>query len=132
MADPNPNLNLRYRIFRALARLNFNYPWLVLLTCVALAIASIFYTKARLEFHVGQDDLVSGNSADTRNYHNYTSEFPDLDGLIVVVQAAPSPARAELFADTLARRLLPDHANVKSIFSRFEGATVSGGALLYM
>src|SRR5216683_3066781 len=133
MTEPNrPNLSPRYRIFRGLACLSIERPWKVLLVCMAFAIASIFYTKARLEFHVGQDDLVSGNSRDTRNYHNYSSEFPDLDGLIVVVQAAPSPARAELFADTLARRLLPDHANVKSIFYQFEGATFSGGALLYM
>src|SRR5216683_1034033 len=133
MTEPNrPNLSPRYRIFRGLACLSIERPWKVLLVCMAFAIASIFYTKARLEFHVGQDDLVSGNSRDTRNYHNYSSEFPDLDGLIVVVQAAPSPARAELFADTLARRLLPDHANVKSIFYQFEGATFSGAALLYM
>ncbi|MDO8431616.1 MAG: MMPL family transporter [Candidatus Binatus sp.] len=132
MTAPNSSLNLRYRMFRALARLNVERPWLVLLTCFALAAASILYTKERLEFHVGQDDLVSGGSADTRNYHNYTSEFPDLDGLIVVVQAAPSPARAELFADTLAARLLADRANVRSVFYQFDRGMLSGGELLYM
>ena len=139
MTEPNrPDISprygesLRYRMFRRVARLTIERPALVLLICIALAIASIFYTKARLEFHVGQDDLVSGHSRDTRNYHIYSSEFPDLDGLIVVVQAAPSPARAELFADTLAGRLIPDHANVKSVFYQFERGMLSGGALLYM
>lgn len=123
---------MRYRMYRAVARLDVEHPWMVLLVCAALAVASIFYTKARLEFHTGQDDLVSGAGRDAANYLNYTHEFPDLDGLIVVIRTAPDPARAELFADALGQRLGADRANVKSVFYRIDPATFAGRELLYL
>jgi len=125
-------LSLRYRIYRGLARADVQHPWIVLTLCVALAIASIFYTKARLEFNTGQDDLVSGSSRDSRNYHLYEREFPDLDGLIVVVRTTPDPARAEMFADALGTRLLGDHANVTSVFYRIDPGMFSDRELLYL
>jgi len=82
-------LSLRYRIFRAIAQVSIRWPYLVLLCAVALSIASVFYTKARLEFRTGQDDLITPNSRASRDYLDYTREFPDLDGLIIVVRAAP-------------------------------------------
>ncbi len=126
------NVSLRYRLFRALARFDLERPWLVLGLCAALALASILYTKARLEFHTGQDDLVSGTSRDSRNYVDYTKEFPDLDGLIVVIRATPDPIRAESFADTLGHRLAADHANVKSVFYRIDPDMFADRELLYM
>ncbi|HYL58145.1 MAG TPA: MMPL family transporter [Candidatus Acidoferrales bacterium] len=124
--------SLRYRTYRAVARLDVEHPWLVLIACVALAVASIFYTKARLEFQTGQDDLVSGASRDATNYHNYTREFPDLDGLIVVIRTAPDAARAEQFADVLGKRLAADRVNVKSVFYRIDPTTFAGRELLYL
>jgi hopanoid biosynthesis associated RND transporter like protein HpnN len=105
---------------------------MVLSFCTALAIAAIFYTRAKLEFHTGQDDLVSGSSRDSRNYHDYTSEFPDLDGLIVVIRTTPDPARAEMFADALGTRLFADHANVKSVFYRIDPGMFADRELLYL
>ena len=125
-------MSLRYRIYRGLARLDVQHPWMVLTFCIALAVASIFYTKARLEFNTGQDDLVSGSSRDSRNYHEYEKEFPDLDGLIVVVRTTPDPARAEMFADALGTRLLADHVNVKSVFYRIDPGMFADRVLLYM
>ncbi|HYR79017.1 MAG TPA: MMPL family transporter, partial [Candidatus Dormibacteraeota bacterium] len=125
-------MSLRYRIYRGLARADVQHPWIVLSLCVALAIAAIFYTKARLEFNTGQDDLVSGSSRDSRNYHDYEREFPDLDGLIVVVRTTPDPARAEMFADALGSRLLADHPNVKSVFYRIDPGMFADRVLLYM
>ena len=135
MSDSNistPRLALRTRLFRGLALADVKHPWLVLAICAALAAASIWYTKARLEFQTGQEDLISGAGSDTRNYHAYTREFPDLDGLIVVVSVPPDPARAELFADTLGRRLSADHANVKSVFYRIDPGMLADRELLYL
>jgi uncharacterized protein len=125
-------VTLRYRIFRALARLDFERPYLVLAICLALSIASIAYTRARLEFRTGQDDLVSGNSRDTGNYKRYASEFPDLDGLIVVVRADREPARAEKFADALAAKLQRDKSDAASVFYKVDTGTLARNALLYL
>ncbi len=125
-------MSLRYRIFRALAQISIRRPYLVLLCAVALSIASVFYTKARLEFHTGQEDLITPNSRASRDYLDYTREFPDLDGLVIVVQAAPDLARAEHFVDTLAARLNGDHANVKTVFYKIDAGAFADRAMLYM
>jgi len=127
-----PAANFRYRIFSALARFDVRRPWLVIALSMALAAACVLYTRARLEFHTGQDDLISANNRDSRNYLRYTGEFPDLDGLIVVVKAESDPVRAERFADALARRLAPDHANVKSVFYRIDPSLMGNSALLFL
>ncbi len=122
----------RYRLFRALAHLDVQHPWTVLIAAALLSILCVLYTRARLEFHTGQDDLVSSGTRDSRNYLRYTHELPDLDGLIVVVETAPSPARAERFADALAARLAADHTNVKSVFYRIDPSLVGNQGLLYL
>jgi len=127
-----PTLNLRYRIFTALARLDVRRPWLVIALSLTLAAACVFYTKSRLQFNTGQDDLISANNRDSRNYLRYTKEFPDLDGLIVVVKVDGNPVRAERFADTLARRLTADHVNVKSVFYRINARQMGNSALLFL
>ncbi len=125
-------MTIRNRFFRALARLTVRHPFLVLTAAFALSIVSILYTKARLEFRTGQDDLISGNTRDSRNYLRYNKEFPDLDGVIIAVAADGEPARAELFADTLAKKLLADKTNVKSVFYRIDTEAFSDSALLFL
>ncbi len=125
-------MSIRERLYRAIARLDVGHPWLVLAIAAALAAASVWYTKARLEFQTGQEDLIRDSSSDTRNYHAYEREFPDLDGLIVIVRAQPDYARAEKFADTLASRLAADRVNVKSVFYKIDPAAFAGTALLYL
>jgi hopanoid biosynthesis associated RND transporter like protein HpnN len=127
-----PAANLRIRIFSALARLDVRRPWLVIALSIALAAASVFYTCERLEFRTGQDDLISASNRDSRNYLRYTAEFPDLDGLIVVVKVGSGPARAERFADTLAQRLTADKLNVKSVFYRVDAGLMGNSALLFL
>ena len=58
-------MSFRYRVFRGLARLDFDYPWRVLLGCAALAVLAVLYTRAHLQFQTGQEDLISGHSRDT-------------------------------------------------------------------
>ncbi len=110
MTRPVPTFRLR--IFGALARLDVRRPWTVLAAAVILSALCVFYTRQHLEFQTGQDDLITANNRDSQNYLRYSHEFPDLDGLIIVIKAKPSTAHAELFADTLAKRLLADRANV--------------------
>src|SRR5215475_8494962 len=124
--------NLRHRIFGAIAGLDINYPWTVLFIAVLMAVLCVLYTNSRLEFRTGQDDLISTSTRDSRNYLRYTAEFPGLDGLIVVVKTAPSKARAELFADTLARQLGADHTTINSVFYRLDPSVVGNHGLLYL
>ena len=105
---------------------------MVLAACVALAVFSILYTKAHLQFQTGQEDLISGNSRDTRNYRHYEDEFPDLDSLIVVVRADRDPAGAERFADSFAARLTADKDNVRSVLYKIDAGALADRALLYL
>lgn len=123
---------IRRPLYHGLARLDIEHPYLVLLGAFVLSLLSILYTKARLEFRTGRDDLISDSSRDSRNYLAYVGQFPDLDGLIVVVRAQPDPARAERFTETLAARLSADRANVKSVFYRIEPQAFANRALLYL
>ena len=104
----------------------------MLLIAAALAVVCVAVTRARLEFHTGQDDLIRADSRDSRNYLRYTKEFPDIDGLVVAVSTEPSAARAEQFADTLARRLEADRVNVKSVFYKLDPGMMGNRALLYL
>jgi hopanoid biosynthesis associated RND transporter like protein HpnN len=127
-----PSAKLRQRIFGALARLDVRRPWLVIGLSMLLATGCVLYTRAKLEFRTGQDDLISANNRDSRNYLRYTAEFPDLDGLIVAVEVGKNPSRAERFADALAHRLIPDKVNVKSVFYRIEARRMGDSALLFL
>ncbi len=132
MTNPGTKPNLRSRLFNGLARLDFEHPYLVLAAALILSVLAVLYTRARLQFRTGEDDLVSGTNRDSRNYLRYTHEFPDLDGAIIVVRAAPEPRHAERFVDALAKRLLADKANVKSVFYRVDPGLFSDRALLYL
>jgi len=125
-------VSFRYRVFRGLARLDFDYPWHVLLGCAALAVLAVFYTRAHMQFQTGQEDLISGHSRDTSNYRHYENEFPDLDSLIVVVRADRDPARAERFADMFAARLAADPENVRSVLYKIDAGALANRALLYL
>jgi hopanoid biosynthesis associated RND transporter like protein HpnN len=125
-------MSLRYRVFRGLARLDFDYPWQVLLGCAVLAVLAVLYTRAHLQFQTGQEDLISGHSRDTSNYRHYENEFPDLDSLIVVVRADRDPAQAERFADTFAARLAADPHNVRSVLYKIDAGALANRALLYL
>src|SRR5262249_21274541 len=113
-------------------RLDCDYPWQVLLGCVALAVLAVFYTRAHLQFQTGQEDLISGHSRDTSNYRHYESEFPDLDSLIVVIRADRDPARAGRFADGVAARLSADRDNVRSVLYKIDAGALANRALLYL
>ncbi|MGH7879744.1 MAG: hypothetical protein ACREQD_09635, partial [Candidatus Binataceae bacterium] len=130
--DRQTRATARRRIFGALAHLDEAHPWLVLFAAGALAILSVIYARARLEFRTGQDDLVSADSRASRDYIRYEREFPDLDGLIVVVRTQPSLTQAERFADRLAERLSRDRVNVKRVFYRIDPAQIGNRALLYL
>jgi hopanoid biosynthesis associated RND transporter like protein HpnN len=119
-------------VFRGLARLDFDYPWQVLLGCAALAVLAVLYTRAHLQFQTGQEDLISGHSRDTSNYRHYENEFPDLDSLIVVVRADRDPVRAERFADLFAARLAADPDNVRSVLYKIDAGALANRALLYL
>ncbi|HVC44894.1 MAG TPA: MMPL family transporter, partial [Candidatus Binataceae bacterium] len=127
-----PAVPIRQRIFRAVARFDVTHPWLVLMLSAILAALCVMYTKARLQFQTGQDDLISANNRASRDYLNYTKEFPDLDGLIVAVRTAPDRVRAERLTDALAARLKADRVNVKSVFYRVDRGEMGSAALLYL
>ena len=69
-------VSIRTRFFRALARLSVEHPWLVLGAAFVLSVLSILYTKARLEFRTGQDDLISGNSRDSPQLPSLQQRIP--------------------------------------------------------
>ncbi len=105
---------------------------MVLLGCAVLAVVAVLYTRARLQFQTGQEDLISGTSRDTLNYRHYENEFPDLDSLIVVVRVDRDPVQAERFADAFAARLAADKVDVKSVLYKVDAGALADRALLYL
>jgi hopanoid biosynthesis associated RND transporter like protein HpnN len=59
----------------------FGWPHLV------LALLSIWYTVAKLEFHTNRSDLVGGEKEYHKIYLNFRKEFPVEDDLVVVVES---------------------------------------------
>jgi len=108
------------------------HPFVVLIAAAILSIVAVLYTRARLQFNTGQEDLISADSRDSRNYLHYTHEFPDLDGAIVVVDAVRDPARAEMFADALAQKLNSDPHQRQKRFLSIDAGSFAGSALLYL
>ncbi len=109
-----------------------SHPWLVLAAAAVLSAASIFYTQRNLEFRTGQSDLISNQNRDSLNYLAYTSEFPDLDGIVIAARADRDPRRAERFADELGAQLQADPANVKRVYYRLDPEMMADRALLYL
>jgi uncharacterized protein len=106
-------------------------PRLVLAISLLLAVISGFYTKAKLEFLTGRDQLMPANTSFNRDYQAYRAEFGDQEEIVVVMESSDS-ALAGRFGERLAGRLTADRRHFRDVFFPFGLAFFQQNGLLLM
>jgi hopanoid biosynthesis associated RND transporter like protein HpnN len=66
-----------------------SHPRLVLVLCLALAVASVVLTGLRLEFKTDRSDLVDPSESWNRRYASYKEQFPRWDDVVVCFEGPP-------------------------------------------
>jgi len=94
------------------------HPRLILGAALLLALLSGLYTRYRLEFLTGRDQLMPANTSFNRDYQAYRAEFGDQEEIAVVIESGDS-AQAGRFGEELARRLAADRRHFRDVFFPF-------------
>ncbi|MBI3802125.1 MAG: MMPL family transporter [Deltaproteobacteria bacterium] len=119
------------RLLRSLVRLSIQYPWMVLLFCLAVAVWASFYTIQHLEFVASRNALISSNKRYIQFDEEYADEFVGIDQLVVVVEPRDVQQGKE-FVSRLAEILNRDTAHVREVFYQIDVASLEGKKLLYL
>src|SRR5512146_1408005 len=94
------------------------HPRLILGTALLLSALSVVYTREKMEFLTGRDQLMPANTSFNRDYQAYRQEFGDQEEIAVVIESADS-ARAGRFGERLAERLRGDRQHFREVFFPF-------------
>lgn len=111
--------------------LALRHPLGVVIATVSLAVLSLFFTVARLEFHSNRLDLISSGDRYKQLDEKYSREFAEIPNRVVVVIRADNPEQAKAFATTLARRWERD-ANIDKVLYRIDVDSLKEKALWYL
>lgn len=91
------------------------HPRLILAVSLLLAVLSVLYTKERMQFLTGRDDLMPRNAPFQRDYRENRAEFGDREEIVVVIESADA-ATAARFGERLHERLAADRARFREVF----------------
>lgn len=80
------------------------HPYLLIGLCLALTVGAIHVTWSHLEIQTGRNDLLSPDLPYNRRYLDFIGEFSNLEGGLIVVEAADAD-RAVAYAEDLAADL---------------------------
>ncbi len=92
-------------VLHATTRLVARFPVFTLAICLALAGASILYTRDNLSFKTSRADLIDPKTEYHQRWMNYTREFGDVTEDMVVVIEGDDPAIVTATLDDLGERL---------------------------
>lgn len=106
--------NFSRSLFGVIAR----RPRLILATALLLSALSVIYTKQKMEFLTGRDQLMPSNTSFNRDYQAYRAEFGDQEEIAVVIESADS-AQAGRYGERLAERLRGDRRHFREVFFPF-------------
>lgn len=106
-------------------------PRLILAVALLLSIASVVFTKAKLQFLTGRDQLMPANTTFNRNYQSYRAEFGDQEEIAVVIESGDS-SQAGRFGEQLAARLSADPKHFREVFFPFDLPYFRKNGLLLM
>lgn len=106
--------NFSRSLFGVIAR----RPRFILATALLLSALSVIYTKQKMEFLTGRDQLMPSNTSFNRDYQAYRAEFGDQEEIAVVIESADS-AQAGRFGERLAERLRGDRRHFREVFFPF-------------
>lgn len=104
--------------YRGLFGLITRHPRLILGAALLLAVLSALYTREKMEFLTGRDQLMPANTSFNRDYQAYRREFGDQEEIAVVIESSDS-ARAGQFGERLAERLRGDRQHFREVFFPF-------------
>nr|WP_246545589.1 MMPL family transporter [Pelotalea chapellei] len=92
-----------------------SHPKLILVFALVLSLLSVLYTKQKMEFLTGRDDLMPKNASFQVDYRAYREEFGDQEEIVAVLESddAEKSTRA---ADALYLRLARDKGLYREIF----------------
>ncbi|WP_369833127.1 MMPL family transporter [Geobacter sp. DSM 9736] len=105
---------IRSRLFASVAA----YPRLILAVALFLSILSVIYTKQRMEFLTGRDDLMPKTTAFHRDYRSWLAEFGESEEIVVVLEGADQE-KVGRFAAELAEALKRETRHVRDVFHPF-------------
>ncbi|HEY6838333.1 MAG TPA: MMPL family transporter, partial [Geobacteraceae bacterium] len=94
------------------------HPRLILSAAILLSVISVLFTKAKLEFLTGRDQLMPANTSFNRDYQAYRAEFGDQEEIAVVMESGDS-ALAGRFGEKLAEKLRADQQHFRDVFFPF-------------
>ncbi|HBA70980.1 MAG: transporter [Geobacteraceae bacterium GWC2_55_20] len=90
-------------------------PRLILALALLLSVAAVIYTKEKMEFLTGRDDLMPRNATFQVDYRAYRAEFGDQEEIVAVIEAEDAE-KATRAADALHARLNRDSALFREVF----------------
>ena len=106
-------------------------PRIVLLVTSLLAVLSLLVAATQMEIRPSRAELVFTGERLDRLKQAFKREFPDRDGVVVVVDASDLP-RAKQFVSTLGARLRRDREHVAEVFYRVAEAPFEAHSLQYL
>lgn len=124
-------MNIRRRIFIALARVASRHPIWILLGALLLAVGSLVLAASELEIETSRGALISEERPYSRQYREYREAFAKWDDLVVAARA-PDEATAERFVDELGAALAKDHQHVRRVLYRIESDALEAKGLLFL
>lgn len=106
-------------------------PRVVLLVTSLLAVLSLLVAASQMEIRPSRAELVFTGERIAQLKQAFKREFPDRDGVVVVVEAKDL-AQAKQFVFTLAARLQRDQEHVADVFYRVDEAPFESHSLQYL
>ncbi|MRR35804.1 transporter, partial [bacterium] len=91
------------------------HPWLILAVAFLLTALSVLYTKERMQFLTGRDDLMPRNAPFQRDYRENRAEFGDREEIVVVIES-PDASTASRFGELLHGKLSADRTRFREVF----------------
>jgi hypothetical protein len=98
---------------------------------LALAILSVLYTAANLQFKTDRTDVVSAARRERRLAQERIRQFGDRDGFVVAIENRDR-AESIAFLKSLAGRIEQESASFEDVFYRIDPKMFAHGALLYV
>lgn len=107
------------------------HPRLILACALLLSVLSVLYTKSRMEFLTGRDDLMPSNTSFNRDYRTYLKEFGDQEEIVAVIECDDSQL-CGAFGDRLYAALSADKKHFRDVFYPFGLPFFKKNGLLFM
>ncbi len=121
----------RATLVRFLAARVLRAPRITVGCALALAILSVLYTAANLQFKTDRTDVVSAARRERRLAQERIRQFGDRDGFVVAIENRDR-AESIAFLKALAGRIEQDTASFEDVFSRIDPKMFAHGVLLYV